>query len=77
MNAYFFIEKIRKDVTQIQRKNEERSPPLKTNTIFLFCLIDIYLNEWILSRVRSTKLALDKIQLFRYFLCGRIEKSQK
>ncbi len=61
-----------------KQKNEERSPPLlKIIKFFLFCLIDIYLNEWILSRVRSTKLALDKIQSIRYFLCGRIEKSQK
>ena len=59
---------------QIQKKIKERSPPLKDNTIFLFCLIDIYLNEWILSRVRSTKLALDKIQSVRYFLWSRIEE---
>jgi hypothetical protein len=71
------MKKIRKGVIHIQKKVKERSPPLKDTTIFLFCLIDIYLNEWILSRVRSTKLALDKIQLFRYFLYGRIEKSQK
>lgn len=49
------------------RPETERSPPYKLIKSFLFCLIDIHLNEWILSRVRSTKLALDKIQLVRYF----------
>lgn len=71
------MKKIRNGVIHIQNKVKERSPLLKDTTIFLFCLIYIYLNEWILSMVCGTKLALDKIQLFGYFLCGRIERSQK
>lgn len=40
---------------------------------FLFCLIIIYLNEWVLSMVRSTRLDFDKAYAVGYLSYDRIK----